>query len=63
MARAQRCLDLLKKNDAAGLELISVSHDGDRVARETARKTWRRSSKTAEDAQLVAWGKQAGLRA
>ena len=36
MARAQRCLDLLKRNDARGLgRLMNSSHDGDRVSRET----------------------------
>lgn len=33
MARAQKCLDLLKAGDAAGLgKLMSISHDGDRVS-------------------------------
>ena len=43
MARAQRCLGLLKRNDARGLgRLMNISHDGDRVSRETSRNTWRR---------------------
>jgi N-acetylgalactosamine kinase len=57
MARSQRCLTLLKKNDARGLgQLMNVSHDGDRVSRETARKTWRRASKPLQDEQLANWG-------
>ena len=46
MARAQRCLGLLKQNDARGLgQLMTISHDGDRVSRETSRNTWRRVSR------------------
>jgi N-acetylgalactosamine kinase len=59
MARAQRCLDLLKQNDARGLgQLMSVSHDGDRVSRSTSRDTWRRVSKSTEDRQLGDWGRK-----
>jgi N-acetylgalactosamine kinase len=59
MARAQRCLDLLKRNDARGLgQLMTVSHDGDRVSRETARNTWRRVSKGVADDQLEVWGRK-----
>ena len=59
MARARRCLDLLKTNDARGLgQLMSVSHDGDRVSRETARNTWRKVAKSSEDQQLADWGKK-----
>ena len=57
MARAQRCLDLLKQNDARSLgQLMTLSHDGDRVSCKTARNTWRKVSKSAEDAQLADWG-------
>ena len=63
MARAQRCLDLLKKNDARSLgQLMSVSHDGDRVSRETARKTWRKVSRNSEDRQLADWGSQSASK-
>jgi N-acetylgalactosamine kinase len=40
MERAQRCLDLLRRNDAPALgRLMTVSHDGDRVSRESSRQT------------------------
>lgn len=64
MARAGRCLDLLKKNDARGLgHLMSVSHDGDRVSRETTRNTWRRVSKEAEGQFPPDWGQKQARRA
>jgi len=64
MARARRCLDLLKKNDAHGLgRMMSVSHDGDRVSRATARNTWRRVSKEAEGRIRPDWGRKQGRRA
>jgi N-acetylgalactosamine kinase len=59
MARAQRCLDLLKKNDAQSLgRLMNVSHDGDRVSCQSGRKTWRRVAKAPEDALLMEWGRK-----
>jgi N-acetylgalactosamine kinase len=59
MARARRCLELLKRNDAATLgHLMSRSHDGDRVSRETSRHTWRRVSQTAAEAELADWGRK-----
>jgi len=64
MARARRCLDLLKSNDARGLgQLMSVSHDGDRVSRQTARNTWRKVPKSREDRQLADWGRKQTRRA
>jgi N-acetylgalactosamine kinase len=57
MARALRCLDLLKKNDARSLgQLMNVSHDGDRVSRETAHNTWRKVSRRVEEERLAGWG-------
>jgi N-acetylgalactosamine kinase len=61
MARARRCLALLKANDAAGLgRLMNISHDGDRVSRETSRKTWRRVSAHSADGPLAAWAQKKG---
>jgi len=60
MARAQRCLELLKENDAAGLgRLMSISHDGDRVSRETSRNTWRRVAPSSAEGPLAAWARKA----
>lgn len=59
MARARRCLDLLKRNDAAGLgRLMSISHDGDRVSRETSRHTWRRVPRSPSDRDLAGWAQK-----
>jgi len=59
IARARKCLDLLQRNDARTLgRLMNVSHDGDRVSRETARHTWRRSSPHGSDRECVAWAEQ-----
>jgi N-acetylgalactosamine kinase len=56
MARAQSCLELLKRNDARGLgRLMKISHDGDRVSRETRRNTWRRVSAGSAEGPLAAW--------
>jgi N-acetylgalactosamine kinase len=64
MARAQRCLGLLKRNDARVLgRLMSISHDGDRVSRETSRNTWRRVAASSADGPLTAWTRQPGRRA
>jgi N-acetylgalactosamine kinase len=61
MARARRCLALLKANDANGLgRLMNISHDGDRVSRETSRRTWRRVSADGTEGLLAAWGQQEG---
>ena len=61
MARARRCLTLLKANDAAGLgRLMNISHDGDRVSRATSRNTWRRVSTDSADGPLAAWARQKG---
>jgi N-acetylgalactosamine kinase len=61
MARAQRCLPLLKANDAPGLgRLMNISHDGDRVSRETSRGTWRRFSAGSAEGPLGAWARQKG---
>ena len=59
MARAQRCLDLLKSNDARGLgQLMNSSHNGDRVSRETSRNTWRRVTANSADGPLTEWSRQ-----
>ena len=64
MARAQRCLGLLKQNDAHGLgRLMNSSHDGDRVSRETSRKTWRRVPANSTDGPLTEWSRKSGRRA
>ncbi len=61
MARAQRCLALLKQNDAKGLgQLMNTSHDGDRVSRETSRNTWRRVSASSADGVLTDWARKLG---
>jgi N-acetylgalactosamine kinase len=61
MARAQRCLGLLKRNDARGLgRLMNSSHDGDRVSRETSRHTWRRLSVRSAAEPLAEWSRKAG---
>lgn len=61
MARAQRCLSLLKHNDARGLgKLMSTSHDGDRVSRPTSRGVWRRVPGTVADRQWAAWRNERG---
>jgi N-acetylgalactosamine kinase len=58
MARARKCLDFLKQGDAAGLgRLMTTSHDGDRVSRQTAGNRWQRLSR--KDAGRA----QAGLTA
>jgi hypothetical protein len=64
MARAQRCLDLLKCNDARGLgRLMTVSHDGDRVSRGTGRNTWRRVTASSAEEPLAAWARQPSRKA
>ncbi len=64
MARAQRCLGLLKRNDARGLgQLMNTSHDGDRVSRETSRNTWRRVTAASADGPLADWALQKGRKA
>lgn len=50
MARARKCLALLKAGDAAGLgRLMNVSHDGDRVSRRGAGNQWQRIPVTLPD--------------
>ncbi|HNQ87178.1 MAG TPA: galactokinase family protein [Verrucomicrobiota bacterium] len=57
MARARRCLDLLRRGDGRALgRLMTLSHDGDRVSRPTGRGTWRRAVRSVSDADLAAWG-------
>jgi N-acetylgalactosamine kinase len=64
MARAQRCLGLLKGNDARGLgRLMNSSHDGDRVSRETSCNTWRRVSARSAAEPLAEWSRKPGRRA
>jgi len=59
MARAQRCLELLKQHDARGLgRVMNTSHDGDRVSRETLHHTWRRVSASSADGPLAQWTRQ-----
>jgi hypothetical protein len=54
IARARKCLDLLRRNDAKTLgRLMTLSHDGDRVSRETARHTWRRVSPRVTDRECI----------
>lgn len=54
MARAQRCLELLQRQEAGELgRLMAVSHDGDRVARETKNSQWRRCRTKAPDGGLA----------
>jgi N-acetylgalactosamine kinase len=62
MARAQRCLDLLKQNDARSLgQLMTVSHNGDRVSRAPSSRPSPRAPKSTEDQRLADWGgKKAG---
>lgn len=63
MARAHRCLDLLKRGEARSLgRLMCLSHDGDRVSRESARHTWRRQALGISDRELGAWSQQRGAR-
>jgi N-acetylgalactosamine kinase len=52
MARAQKCLELLSENDAGELgKLMSRSHDGDRVSRESSPGRWKRANqKRSENA-------------
>jgi N-acetylgalactosamine kinase len=40
--------------------LMNISHDGDRVSRETSRQTWRRVSSDSADGPLAAWARQEG---
>jgi len=61
MARARKCLNLLRRHDAAALgRLMTISHDGDRVARATARQTWRRIARSVTVRELTTWGRPAG---
>ena len=62
MARAQRCLGLLKKNDARSLgQLMTASHNGDRVSRPASGSKGHKAPKGVEDQQLADWGgKKAG---
>jgi len=61
MARARRCLELLKQDDAAALgKFMSVSHDGDRVSHETAHGRWRRVSASVSDHLLLDWARHPG---
>jgi galactokinase len=64
MARARCCLTLLKANDAPGLgRLMNISHDGDRVSRESARNTWRRVANDSADGPLASWASNPGREA
>lgn len=54
MARARECLPMLKANDARGLgRAMRISHDGDRVARETNLGMWRRRAKSIHELELM----------
>ena len=56
MARARRCLDLLRAGDAIGLgRLMNRSHDGDRVSRPTAKGGRQRLAATVTDPDFEAW--------
>jgi N-acetylgalactosamine kinase len=64
MARARRCLGLLRRNDARGLgRLMNLSHDGDRVSRATSRNTWRPVPATGAAAPVVEWSRKPGRQA
>ncbi|MCB1126076.1 MAG: NTP transferase domain-containing protein, partial [Verrucomicrobiae bacterium] len=53
MARARRCLDLLERRASGELgRLMAISHDGDRVARETKSGHWRPIRRRMTDALL-----------
>jgi N-acetylgalactosamine kinase len=57
MARARRCLELLKSGDAAGLgRLMNISHDGDRVSRSSKNGTWKRTALRLTEGDPEAWG-------
>lgn len=61
MARARRCLDLLRAGDAAGLgRLMNLSHDGDRVSRRTADGRWRREGFAVTETTLRRWTRARG---
>ncbi|HWQ92358.1 MAG TPA: hypothetical protein VN673_11845, partial [Clostridia bacterium] len=61
MARARRCLDLLKTGDAAGLgRLMTLSHDGDRVSEKDARGQLSRACLGLNDAGFSAWANETG---
>ena len=58
MERAQRCLDLLRRNDAPALgRLMTVSHDGDRVSRESSRQTKPWSPSEVSNCAFENWAK------
>jgi N-acetylgalactosamine kinase len=66
MARAQRCLDLLRDNDAAALgRCMATSHDGDRVSGKTGarRASARAGAADLADPQLAAWAAKAPSKA
>jgi N-acetylgalactosamine kinase len=64
MERAQKCLDLLRHNDAEALgRMMTVSHDGDRVSRESSRHTWQRVTAEAADRAFENWAKPGNRKA
>jgi len=64
MARARRCLGLLRRSDARGLgRLMNISHDGDRVSRATSHNTWRRAPATGAAEPLAEWARNPSRRA
>ncbi len=64
MERAQKCLDLLRRNDAQALgRMMRVSHDGDRVSGESSRHTWRRMPPTRADRDFENWARFGNRRA
>jgi N-acetylgalactosamine kinase len=74
MARARRCLDLLRNNDAAALgRCMAISHDGDRVsartgttpasARQAQARARRPTPRDLADTQLAAWAAKAPSKA
>lgn len=61
MERAQRCLDLLKANNAAALgRLMCRSHDGDRVSRRSRANCWRPAAMSVTDRALAALARERG---
>ncbi|MBN2507380.1 MAG: NTP transferase domain-containing protein [Verrucomicrobia bacterium] len=61
MARARRCLTLLKRKNAAELgRLMRLSHDGDRVSRADPQGRWRRCPMSVPDRALRALARRPG---
>ncbi len=58
MERAQRCLDLLRRNDAPALgRMMTISHDGDRVSNESPRQIGQRMKADMADRAFENWAR------